>query len=81
MLSNTRPPIPSRISDVGSGLAESVIEVKTCANVNVAVALGAAFGQPIEPALATSANAINAKTEMPKNARVNFIKLSLSSLT
>jgi hypothetical protein len=49
--------------------------------VNVAVALGVAFGQPVEPASATSANAINAKTTMQKNARENFIKLSSSSLT
>jgi len=80
MLSNSKPPIPSRISDVGSGFAESVIELKTCAKVNVAVAFGTPFGQLLEPAFATSTNAITAKTAIPKNARVTFIELDVSSL-
>ena len=80
MLSNTRPPIPSRISEVGSGFAESVIELKTCAKVNVAAAFGATFGQLFESAFATSANAITAKAVIPKTARVTFIELDVSSL-
>ena len=48
--------------------------------MNVAAAFGAAFGQLLEPAFATSTNAITAKTVIPKNTRVTFIELDVSSL-
>ena len=73
MLSSTKPPIPRRISDVGSGRAAAVIEANACAKVTVAVACEIAPGMLSAPGWAASPVAITAKTEIPKIALVSFI--------
>jgi len=73
MLSRTKPPIPNRISDVGSGWAAAVIEANACAKVTVAVACEIAPGTLSAPARAASPVAITAKTKIPKIALVSFI--------
>ena len=73
MLSRTKPPMPKRISDVGSGWAAAVIEANACAKVTVAVACEIAPGTLSAPARAAGPVAITAKTEIPKIILVSFI--------
>ena len=80
MLRRTKPPMPSRINDVGSGWAAAVIEVKRCVKVTVAIACETTPCEFNAPARATSPDAITAKTEIPTSARVSFIELTRSSL-
>ena len=73
MLSRTSPPIPKRISDVGSGWAAAVIEANACAKVMVAVACKTAPRALNAPARAASPVAITAKTKIPKVTLISFI--------
>ena len=72
MLSRTNPPMPKRISDVGSGWAAAVIEANAWAKVTVA-AWATTPGRFTAPARAARPVAIIAKTEIPKSTLVSFI--------
>jgi hypothetical protein len=71
--------MPRTINDVGSGWA--AIEVNIRVNVMVAVASETTRSEPTATALVVSADAINAKAEIPKSTRVSFIEPTISSLT